>query len=360
MRYSLVVISRNRPAFLARLLQYYVNCGLKAPILLGDASSGDASAEVREVVGAFRGRLDLSVTIYDPEVAVFERLRSEFAKVGTPLVAWVGDDDFLIPSALDEGAALLEARSDCAALIGKAISFTVEADGARGAIVGRGDYLQAPAAEERTTDRLLTQAVQGVAYCYSLRRTALAQRIMSHMDPDLWPDDVLGYYFFEMLDGYITAIDGRIVALDRLMMARQVYPTSSAGGWNAVSASRLLTDPRLAIAVERAAGVIAGELRAREPALSVTDVDAAADIAVASRVHGLMGKLLKRELATRSRPAGAIGAPRRALVGVRSRLGSLRATVSAAISRLGRRRDEWPVKDSSELNRIVDVIRNAT
>ncbi|MBL8491963.1 MAG: TIGR00180 family glycosyltransferase, partial [Rhodocyclaceae bacterium] len=170
MNYSLVIISRNRPGFLARLLAYFRNQGLRARIHLGDASSGEAREQVAALVAEFQPGLDIAFTAYDESLSVMERLRRQFEQVETPYAAWVGDDDFLVPSALEAGAALMDAMPGCGAVIGKAVTFSVVDDAVRGPVLAVADYLQLPVVQEVPVDRLLAQSKQGAAFPYSLRR----------------------------------------------------------------------------------------------------------------------------------------------------------------------------------------------
>src|SRR5688572_18485252 len=59
MTYSLVIISRTRPAFLERLLGYCAEAERRVPIFLGDASSRESLHDVARVVKLFQGRLPL-------------------------------------------------------------------------------------------------------------------------------------------------------------------------------------------------------------------------------------------------------------------------------------------------------------
>ena len=289
--YSVVVISRDRPSFLARLFEYYAGRGFTAPLLLGDGSGAASRGEVAGVVDRYRGRLQVSYTAYPETAPVLERLQWETAKVSTPYIAWAGDDDFLVPRALQAACEHLGSHEDVAAVTGKALQFSVKGDEARGTLAGVGEYRQTPCEQGRASDRLLAEAHQGTAYTYALRRTDAVKRNLARFDTAFWPDDRIGYYFFEILDGLLTSLDGRIAMLKDLLLLRQTHARSTAASGRATHKLHLVVlHPRWPEFSRKAIDTLAESLIARQRELSPAQSAEYAELALCTRIGALLLK----------------------------------------------------------------------
>jgi hypothetical protein len=294
MDYSVVVISRNRPRYLERLFGYFVNESLEAPVFLGEASAPAEAAEVASVCARFGVKLDIRRTAYEAGSTPMGRLRLEFDKVETGAAIWVGDDDLVSPSILRTAAARLERSPECAAVTARAVTFAV-AEG--GAVCGLGDYLQRPYRQALAKDRLLAQAMDGTALTYCLRRTAVVQRVLGDIDDLALPDDALGYYLFELLDGMLTVLAGQVDLCDDVMMARQVHPGSTA-------AAELKSADRLGLLVRsdwpeafgKAQDLVAGRLSGMQSGLGIDEAREIAGSALWIRVRAKIDKELGRRL----------------------------------------------------------------
>jgi len=306
MDYSLVLISRNRPAFLARLLRYYARHGLRAPLHLGDASDAPQWEEVQALAREHGRALDLRLTHYGAGVPPMPRLAEEYAKVETPLVAWVADDDFLAPPALAAGARALGERPAAAAFAGRAALFSVKGDGAHGTLQWFSGYPQRGYAGAGAAARMLEYARDPVPLAYALRRTALSRSIMATVGAAGWPDDAVGYAFFEILDGMLTVVGGEVLMANEVLMVRQSHVTSyGAQGLAEQFDFRYLSSPAWASLRDAMVEALVRALAAAEPTLGQ---DAARE--AAERALWLRTSQMWRNLALRSAPAAA-GAPAR-------------------------------------------------
>jgi glycosyltransferase domain-containing protein len=300
MDFSVVVISRNRPRYLDRLFGYFVTEGLDAPIFLGDASAPDEAEEVATVCARYGTKLDIRRTTYEFSSPPMGRLRREFDKVETAASIWVGDDDLVSPRVLREAADRLARSPECAAVTGRSVTFTVTGDGPLGKVSGLGDYLQKGYPQALASERLLAQAKDGTALTYSLRRTAVVQRVLGDIDDLDLPDDALGYYLFELLDGMLTALAGQVDLLDDVMMARQVHPGSTA-------AAELKSADRLGLLVRsdwpdafgRAQDLVAGRLSGMQTGLVSDEARETAGSALWIRVRAKIDKELGRRIGKR-------------------------------------------------------------
>jgi glycosyltransferase domain-containing protein len=345
MDYSLVVVSRNRPAFLARLLSYYARHSA-APIVLGDASEGDNLHKVERVVDAFRDRVPVLYTRYSADTPLLVRLRAEFAKVTTPYVAWVGDDDFLLPAALSRAAAALERDASCAGVIGNAVLFAVEGDGAQGRLRTVGNYLQQGCAAPDAAERLLAQASHGTCLTYAMRRTALIRDILDKFEVEAWPDDVFGYHFYEVADAFLTALGGNVIVLDQLMMARQAHIGSTAASApKEQRLHRMIVHPQWAEWTARFLGLLTRELMRRQPALSGKRAGEVVEAAFCER----MRSTLRKPLAGRQSP------PRRAFPGVPQWVVGL----ARRRQRLLMQRVRLGAHEYGELSKVLRLVENA-
>lgn len=294
---SVVVISRNRPSHLERLFGYFADEGLDAPVLLGDASDAGMAEAVAALCARYSGRIDVRCTPYTANVPPVHRLRREFAKVETGTAIWVGDDDFVSPRYLHNGAERLARESEYVAVAGRAVTFSVSGDGAGGRISGIGDYMQKSYEHALASKRLLAQASDGVALTYSLRRTSAIQRVLADIEELAFPDDVLGYYLFELLDGMLTVLAGKVALFDSMGMARQVHcGSTAAAGRRGAGRLDLLTHDDWPGAFARAQDLVARRLAEVQPELGRGEAEKIAETAFLLRLRSLIDKTLARHL----------------------------------------------------------------
>lgn len=301
MDFSVVVISRNRPHYLERLFGYFAAEGLKSPLLLGDASNFGVAANVAEVCRRFGNRLDIRYASYPEHHSPIARLRSEYDRVLTDAVIWVGDDDLVSPRVLRNGADHLGQSPGCVAVTGRAVTFSVAGDAPGGTVSGMGDYLQRGYVQDKASDRLLALARDGVALTYSLRRTSVVRRMLGEIEGLALPDDALGYYFFELLDGMLTVLAGQVHLSRDVMMARQVHAGSTAavGRRNADSLS-LLVRPDWPDAFGKVLRLLADRLAETQPGMGATEGKEFAATMLWLRVRAMLDKELSRRLGMRS------------------------------------------------------------
>lgn len=307
--YSLVVISRNRPQFLARLFLYYHSQGLAAPIFVGDSSSGAARNEISVITKQFCGKLNLEVTTYPDTTPPLERLILEISKVTSRYVAWVGDDDFLIPRALSAGTQFLDAQSEYSAITGKALLFTITGEGPHGNVASVGNYGQSGFTASSAAARLISCTQMPVNLTYCLRRTDVAQRIMTNLDGIAWPDDRFGYHFFEILDTFLLVVAGKVKMLENLLMVRQAHSASTAASASGQhKAFRYISHPRWPEFCKNMLGMLASGI-ANSDAIGYREAEELAELAISIKLGGTLRKQADAELAKRNMPDSPEGRP---------------------------------------------------
>lgn len=294
---SVVVISRNRPRYLERLFGYYADEGLDAPILLGDASEPEAAEAVAVACRNAGSRLDIRCTVYEAGSSPVGRLRAEFDKLETGTAIWVGDDDFVSPRLLREAVDQLAREPEYAAVTGRAMTFAVAGDGPGGKISGMGDYLQKGYVQVLASERLLAQAKDGVALTYSVRRTSVVQSVLGDIDDLTLSDDALGYYLFELLDGMLTVLAGKVALCDGVMMARQVHAASTAAaGRQGPDRLGMLTRADWPQAFAKAQELVTNRLSEAQPELDAAKAREIAETAFLLRLRAMIDKTLARRL----------------------------------------------------------------
>jgi glycosyltransferase domain-containing protein len=213
---SVVIPTLNRADFLLRTLRFYADAKFAGKILVGDASGPGEVARVR----AFLRTAALDVTYFDsPGLSDRSTLMQLAGMVETPYAVFHGDDDVLLPHALADCVALLEAQRDLASAHGRAWLFTVAANGAYGKVALGGGYrLPTPTAE--TPRARLEQLLERYAVTlFSVHRTSVWQAMWREVDQV--EDRAFGA---EILPCARSAVHGRCAALDVAYLLRQVHP----------------------------------------------------------------------------------------------------------------------------------------
>ena len=117
---TLVLPTRDRSAFLARQLMYYHRVGFQGSIRIGDASKGEHLARNKRLVKGLEGKVDIVHREF-PAGNVHHCVQALTDLVKTPYVAYVSDDDFLVPSGLEACRLFLEEHPEYGVAHGKAV-----------------------------------------------------------------------------------------------------------------------------------------------------------------------------------------------------------------------------------------------
>jgi glycosyltransferase domain-containing protein len=214
---TIVVPTLNRPDFMIRTMRYYAEAGFLGCLLVGDSSRGEAAARVRDEAVRLSGRVD--VTVHDC-VDLDDRLTlqklSELVK--TPYVAYIGDDDLILPSGIRDCVEFLERERQFISANGSAWAFEL-LNGATDTF-GRLRVLDAYPQPEvlhadavsRLTDYLRDYRVS----LFSVTRSAAWKRAWQHSRSV--PDRA---FAAELLPGCLIAALGRIRHLTTPYLLRQ-------------------------------------------------------------------------------------------------------------------------------------------
>ena len=213
---SLLVPSLNRAEFLKRLLNYYREVNFQGHILIGDSSNESQSAQIKLAIK----RLGDSLT-----VKYFEcRELNDSEAIGflshqatTPYVAFVADDDFLIPEGIADAISFLDNHDDYSVAHGQAALFVLNASGAYGELDGIANYSLRSLEQITASDRLKTHLNQYFVTLFSVHR--VEQHRSAYKDISNLTDKS----FTELLPSCMASIQGKVKQLDSLYLIRQAH-----------------------------------------------------------------------------------------------------------------------------------------
>jgi len=213
---SVLVPTLNRSSFVVRLLRYYKNVGFSGEILIGDSSDCSHAEEIKREIKSVTNSLNVKYVdcsgLNDSEA--IEHL-SQCAT--TPYVAFVGDDDFLVPNGLSEAVEFLEGHPEYSVAHGDAALCILKSTGAYGQVQSTGVYtlgtLEQPTASQRLYDHLSSYFVT----LFSVHRTE--QHRSAYKDISNLKDKS----FTELLPSCIPIIQGKAKQLVSLYLVRQVH-----------------------------------------------------------------------------------------------------------------------------------------
>ena len=214
---TILIPTKNRSAFLTRLLRYYAKCGCPFPIRIADSSDSDHYARANEVLAAVSGRLDVERRYY-PGISNLACLSDLSKRVSTPYVVYVSDDDLLVPRALEHAVAFLETHADYCAAHGDGQLFTIESDKAEGLVTGTSSYAQRSAEQELASVRLVDYLSTYRPIVFSVQRADALKTSYQYV-VDLKLDNSFG----ELLPSSLPVIRGKVKKLRTLYMARQTH-----------------------------------------------------------------------------------------------------------------------------------------
>jgi glycosyltransferase domain-containing protein len=229
---TIVIPTLNRPAFVVRALEHLAAAGFDGEVLVGDSSDGEAARHAREAIARLRPRLraaHLDCRGMDDRLTL-HRLACE---VRSPYVAYMGDDDFLIPSGISECIAFLEREPSFVAANGQGWTFEVRAGQAHGRFRVYESYRQPELTEDSAQARLDALLADYLVGLFSVHRSE-AWKEMWRRSPDVRDRT----FSAELLPCCLSAVLGKTKRLDCLYLLRQSvhaahYVLPRAGDWTA-------------------------------------------------------------------------------------------------------------------------------
>lgn len=212
---TLLIPTINRSDFLVRLLRYYSDLGFQGRICIGDSSNPMHVEQTKRAIKALQGKLNIVYRGY-PHLNEAECSQQLLDFVSTSYAAWVADDDFLVPTALEQCALFLDGHPDYNAAHGVAALFSLQSSGAYGQVAGAGHYRQPVIEGESASQRLLDHLSNYSNVQFSVHRVDSLRAMYGNVS--LLADRAFGS---ELLPCCLSIIQGKVKELDYLYLVRQ-------------------------------------------------------------------------------------------------------------------------------------------
>jgi glycosyltransferase domain-containing protein len=207
----------NRSEFLIRLLRYYRDLNFQGCICIGDSSDTSHVERTKEAIKALQGKLNIIYREY-PTFNQRESMEQLLDIVPTPYAASIGDDDFLVPSSLEQCVRFLDSHLDYSAAHGVGGLITLDSNGAHGRIEGASYYRQPVIEAESASLRLANHLSNYSVTAFSVHRIETYRAM--YRAASLPADKFFGG---ELLPLCLSVVHGKVKEVDCLYLVRQVY-----------------------------------------------------------------------------------------------------------------------------------------
>jgi glycosyltransferase domain-containing protein len=211
----LLVPTMNRSEFVIRMLAYYAQVGFTGRIAIGDSSNADHVQRTRDAIRSVEGSLDVAYAEY-PRAGLGACLAKLLDHVSTPYAATLPDDDFLIPSSLEQCARFLSEHPDYAAAHGVGVSVSLDTNGLHGHVTQCTYYPQPVIEAETAAERLDDHLGHYTVSMFSVHRLDTWRRMLQnvHLQED-------ASFSAELLPCCHSVVAGKVKELDCLYVVRQ-------------------------------------------------------------------------------------------------------------------------------------------
>lgn len=214
---TIAITTLDRPEFVERTLRFYKDNGFGGVIQIGDGSRGEKAAATVAVVDRFRDALRIDY-ISAPDMHQPATMKLMAERVTTDFAVYSGDDDWLIPSALDRCQRFLRANSEYASAHGHAVALNM--DGPRGLPVSTDPYHLPTLSLDRPMGRLNRLFADYNVGMFNLHRADVWRQMFSRCDR--MPDRSIGA---EIAPTAVSAALGPSALLNILYLVRQIHET---------------------------------------------------------------------------------------------------------------------------------------
>jgi glycosyltransferase domain-containing protein len=222
--FSLIIPTYQGTPFLRRCLDHLKSVEYPGHVLLADDSTG----EHREFVQSYASRypeLWIDVHLYDHGTRFLDKLCQSLDRISARFVMLCGQDDFVVPTALERVAGTLDADAGLACARGRVARFRIHRkEGTSGGDRVGIEFLQHPMRayrEAHAVDRVLAHLRGYSSTLYSIHRRV--HLIESFRRTEAATRNVI---FMQYLSSCITAAQGRVECVDTLFLARQAHAAS--------------------------------------------------------------------------------------------------------------------------------------
>ncbi len=215
---GIIIPTLNRPNFVIRQLNYYASLGFPHTIYYSDSSNPENAKIIKDEIDKLRDKLNI-VYMVSPAGDILQTMIQLIVSVQEKYIAFVGDDDYWVPDALNQCVEFLEKNPDYEAAQGKSVAFKTENNTVFGKIRVIYDYPR-----------------------YSLEDNTASERLFNYLGPKastitatvLRTDHFLKYHLdavgikdfsmrAEFLLSCLISIAGKLKVIDKLGFAHQIH-----------------------------------------------------------------------------------------------------------------------------------------
>ena len=229
---TIVVPTLNRPAFVVRALEYFAAASFGGEVLVGDSSDGENAQRTKRAIDRLKPRLravHLDCRGMDDRLALHRLAR----EVRSRYVAFMGDDDFLIPSGIEQCIAFLEREPSFVAANGQAWTFDVRPGDVNGRLRIVESYRQPELLDDAAHQRLDAILADYRVGIFSVHRAEAWKEMWRRA-----PEALDRSFGAELLPCCLSAVLGKTKHLDCFYLLRQKthaahYMLPRASDWTA-------------------------------------------------------------------------------------------------------------------------------
>jgi glycosyltransferase domain-containing protein len=213
---TLLVPTLNHPDLIHRQLRYYADVGFPGAILIGDSSEGELAERTEEAVKKHQDKVDVTY-VWCPKMHDTAAQQQLVKLVKTPYVIGSGDDDFYIPSVLQELVDFLSNNPEYGSVHGLASMAIVQPNGTGQNVLGTAYYPQQVSEAETASERLLHHYSHYSNVGYSLKRVESLQPMFGRAH------EMERSFAGEVFSSCLLVVLGKVKELDCFYMVRQIH-----------------------------------------------------------------------------------------------------------------------------------------
>jgi glycosyltransferase domain-containing protein len=219
---TLFIPTMNRPDLLFRLIDYYDSLRFNGKIIIGDSSITEVFIKTASTLRYYVDRLDI-------EHYHFPGLRQGAAVLEmnkfltTSYACLLGDDDFIIPTTINNCIEFLENNNDYIAVNGSGVCIA-SSSGDSSHISTASFYCQTIMEEVNASDRLLKHFENYSVSLFSVFRSEIWLKMFNNIPlPSELPQCCDNSFASELLPCCLSVVYGKIKQIDGLYLIRQVH-----------------------------------------------------------------------------------------------------------------------------------------
>ena len=216
---GIIIPTLNRSDYVVRQLYYYASVNCPYTIYLGDSSNAHHLEAVLSAIERLKNRIKIVHTVIAPGIAAHAVCKELADVVQEKYIAYIGDDDFLVPNSIGKCIEFLEANPEYVSAQGKGAIFSLYGR-AYGEIKGMGPYHLKGCEIEIPNQRLSNFLNSYWVLEFSVNRTEYYRQMCDCRDTQS-AGFISNGAITEILIGCLSLIRGKSKSLNCLYLLRQ-------------------------------------------------------------------------------------------------------------------------------------------